>query len=81
MYYSRCNSVLRSGIHTSINDRRTFIARMPDKRAETLVIRVTAAEKRLISRAAELDHYDVSPWARALLLREAERRVDDGKRR
>mgnify|MGYP001297517290 CR=1 FL=1 len=54
---------------------------MPDKRSETLVIRVTAAEKRLIARAAELDHYDVSPWARALLLREAERRIEDGKRK
>jgi hypothetical protein len=54
---------------------------MPDKRSETLVIRVSAAEKRAIVRAAELDHYDVSPWARALLLREAERRIDEGKRK
>jgi len=54
---------------------------MPDKRSETLVIRVTAAEKRLIARAAELDHYDVSPWARALLLRESERRIEEGKRK
>jgi hypothetical protein len=31
--------------------------------------------------SADLDHYDVSPWARALLLKEAERRIDDGRRK
>jgi uncharacterized protein (DUF1778 family) len=54
---------------------------MPDKRSQTIVIRVTAAEKRVITKAAEMEHYDVSPWARALLLREAERRIDDGRRK
>ena len=54
--------------------------RMTDKRSQTIVIRVTTAEKRIIAKAAELDHYDVSPWARALLLKVAERRIDEGKR-
>ena len=81
MYHLYSNNVLLIVLHTSINAGPTFIARMPDKRSETLVIRVSAAEKRAIVRAAELDHYDVSPWARALLLREAERRIDEGKRK
>jgi uncharacterized protein (DUF1778 family) len=54
---------------------------MTEKRSQTIVIRVTTAEKRTIAKAAELDHYDVSPWARALLLKEAERRIDEGKRK
>jgi uncharacterized protein (DUF1778 family) len=71
----------RTVLHTAAVSMCMLHLRMPEKRSQTIVIRVTTAEKRIITKAAELDHYDVSPWARALLLKEAERRVDEGKRK
>ena len=49
--------------------------RRPKKRNKTMtiVIRLTAADKRALTQAAEDAHLGLSTWARAVLLREAAR--------
>jgi hypothetical protein len=53
----------------------------PETRDQRFVIRLSLAEKKRIEHAAWVDHRDMSSWARLVLLREADRRGDEPKRK
>ena len=56
-----------------------FVA--PTKRDNKLAIRLNDDEKKRITDAADLDYAETSSWSRAVLLREADRRLAEAESR
>jgi hypothetical protein len=58
---------------TDKHDEMAYTSRMPERRTEQFVIRLSPAEKKAIEDASWSAHMDMSTWARSILLREAEK--------